>query len=135
VLGWLWLKLAPGGQRFWNTLGTFQGPATRTASFKVEGIKTLFTVAALALVLALGAILGTMVSGPRANQFSPDQTTKLQGLADRLTLHASAECLDNPETSFRLCFEADGNLVIYDRSRPSHGTSNGTPVASVVHNP
>jgi hypothetical protein len=71
VLGWGWLKLAPRGQRFWDTLGTFQGPATRTASFKVEGIRTLFIVAALGLVVALAALTTTLFKQSRAGPAGP----------------------------------------------------------------
>ena len=65
AVGWGWLKLA-SLKRFWDTLGTFQGPATRTASFKVEGIRTLFLVAALGLVAALAALTGTLIKQGRA---------------------------------------------------------------------
>jgi hypothetical protein len=51
-----WLKLAPKGKKYWDTLGTFQGPATRSASFKVEGIRPLFVVAALGLIIAVAAL-------------------------------------------------------------------------------
>jgi hypothetical protein len=70
AVGWGWLKLA-SLKRFWDTLGTFQGPATRTASFKVEGIRTLFLVAALGLVAALAALTGTLIKQGRAGLPGP----------------------------------------------------------------
>jgi hypothetical protein len=56
------------------------------------------------------------------------QSQSLMTFLDRLKLSPSAFCVDNPGTNYRLCFEADGNLVIYDTSKPAAGTSNGTSV-------
>jgi hypothetical protein len=61
VLG-VWLVFSPGGRSFWQNLGTFvvkeRGPLdSETWVEKVEGIRTLFILAALALVLALAALI------------------------------------------------------------------------------
>ncbi len=66
ALGSGWLKLAPKGQKYWDTLGTFRGPVVRPDSYKVEGIRTLFVVAALGLVTALAALsAGLFASRPK----------------------------------------------------------------------
>jgi len=63
VLGWLWLTFIPGGKSFWEKLGTFvvgeRGPlAPTTWVQKVDGIRPIFILTILALVLAAGTAIG-----------------------------------------------------------------------------
>jgi hypothetical protein len=52
VLGWLWITFSPLGKAFWENLG------------KVEGIRTLFVVAGLALVIGIAALISTLFKSP-----------------------------------------------------------------------
>ena len=65
ALGWLWLHFTEAGQSLWKNLGTFEWaephPATALVGsgkqiFHIHGIRTVAIVAAIALILALGAL-------------------------------------------------------------------------------
>jgi hypothetical protein len=79
------------------------------------------------------ALVTALISGSIAGAVTTVLTTSetLKQLAARTLLNEHSTCFDNPSTNYRLCFEGDGNLVVYDRNRPSPGTSNGTPVRSL----
>jgi hypothetical protein len=57
------------------------------------------------------------------------EIASLKSLLGRLILAPSgATCLDNPNLQFKFCFETDGNLVGYDKSKSSSKSPNGNPI-------
>ncbi len=102
--------------------------------------KWIFAVAALILVAILFYALiwpGVPVTLGSLGTFGRVETTSLttneiaslKSLLGRLILAPSgATCFDNPNLQFKFCFETDGNLVGYDKSKKSSATPNGTPI-------
>jgi hypothetical protein len=110
----------------------------------IEWNSVLTTVLAAVIVAALGWVWTKTMGSRIWNDLGPNRWLAVVSVAalffgvaalilpasllSRVTLHSQSACLDNPDTNYRICFESDGDLVIYDKSKPSPSTSNGTPV-------
>jgi hypothetical protein len=124
ALTWMGLRFSERGQLFWKNLGTFDlterkplDPATRT--LKVQGVRTLFILAVLALALALGGLIAFVFRssgvgptppfvvsltphriGPTGEQ-TPEQIAKQGGKDSRFDKPAQSAVV--PASSDRLC--------------------------------
>ena len=116
ALGWLWITVSPLGKAFWDNLGTFKveerGPlAPTTWVQKVEGVRALFVVAALALVVGLAALIATLFKTGSSQQ--PE-------LPKGTVVTSTQPC--EAQSGWREYAESAGRfLVAVGRTRDRHG--------------